>query len=767
MIPDAARVARVLEAARSHSAGALTETAGMALLEALGIDVPRRIELRDAAAAAALVAPPFAGERAVVKVISTRILHKTEVGGVAIVANTVAAITDAVRDMERRLPAADVEGFTISEHVAFSPALGHELLVGLRWTEDFGAVVTVSAGGVATELLARSFRADEALAVFSPALADEATIDRALARVPAVRLVTEPLRGQPARLARARLVDVVSRILWLAERFVPAPLSEFEVNPLVLAGGRLVALDALAKLGGPRPAPAPPRPLEKVRRLLEPRTVAIVGVSEKGMNPGRIILQNLLRDGFDPAAITVIKPGTAEIDGVRCVPALDALEQRVDLLVLAIAAAQAPDAIAAAADGARAESIILIPGGLDERPESAPLVARMRAALARARGAAWRGPVVNGGNCLGVRSVPGRVNTLFIPEFKLPLPRGTASPMALISGSGAFAVAKTSKLAGLNPRVVVSIGNQMDLTIADYLEVLAADSAIALFAVYVEGFRPLDGRRFVTLARAITESGRTVVLYRAGRTSAGAAAAASHTASIAGDYAVTRALAESAGVVVADTLEDFEDLTRLFAMLQGRTPAGLRLGALSNAGFECVAIADSLGPFALAEWTPATRGALGALLDRARLADIVAIRDPIDLTPILGDAGFAEVARLVLEDPEVDAGLIGCVPMTGALDTLAPGAGHSDDVDREDSVAGRLVRLFHATRKPWVAVVDAGRLYDRMAQRLEDGGVPTFRTADRALRLFGRWCTQRLPAGAAAEPLVAGPVPAPAGRMDA
>jgi acyl-CoA synthetase (NDP forming) len=743
MTPDADRIARVLEGARRRGASALLETEGMQVLEALGLAVPARLELRDAAAAAALIAPPFAGERAVVKVVSETLLHKTEAGGVAIVPDTVAAIRAAVEDMTRRLAPADVAGFTVSEYVPFSPALGHELLVGLRWTDDFGPVVTVGAGGVATEFLAGAFRAGAALAVFSPALTRAADIAPALAAVPAVRLVTAPLRGQPPRLAMARLVEVVERFLWLAERFAPEPLAEFEVNPFVVSGERLVALDALAKLGGPRAALPAPRPLAKVRRLLEPRTVALVGVSEKGMNPGRIILRNLLRDGFAAERVTVVKPGSESIDGVRCVPSLDALTERVDLLVLAIAAAQAPDAIAAAADGARAESLILIPGGLEERPESAPLVARMRAALTRARAAEWRGPVVNGGNCLGVRSVPGRVNTLFIPEYKLPLPRGEASPMALISGSGAFAVAKTSRLAGLNPRYVISVGNQMDLTLGDYLEVLKDDPAVELFAVYAEGFRALDGARFLAAARAITDSGRTVLLYRAGRTRAGAAAAASHTASIAGDYAVTRALAEAAGVVVADSLEDFEDLARLFAMLRGREPAGDRLGAVSNAGFECVAIADSLGGFTLSEWTAGTRAGLAALLERARLTDIVSIHDPIDLTPILGDAGFAEAARLVLADPEVDAGLIGCVPMTGALDTLAPGDGHPDDVGREDSVAGRLVRLFHAGAKPWVAVVDAGRLYDPMAHRLEDGGVPTFRAADRALRLLDRWRAAR------------------------
>ena len=132
---------------------------------------------------------------------------------------------------------------------------------------------------------------------------------------------------------------------------------------------------------------------------------------------------------------------------------------------------------------------------------------------------------------------------MFIPEYKLPVPSGTVSPVAFISQSGAFAVARMSKLNALNPKYAITLGNQMDLTVGDYLTYLKDDASIEIFAVYVEGFRPLDGLTFVKAAREIVSSGRSVILYRAGRTAAGAKASASHTASIAGDYVVTRELA--------------------------------------------------------------------------------------------------------------------------------------------------------------------------------------------------------------------------------
>jgi acyl-CoA synthetase (NDP forming) len=230
------------------------------------------------------------------------------------------------------------------------------------------------------------------------------------------------------------------------------------------------------------------------------------------------------------------------------------------------------------------------------------------------------------------------------------------------------------------------------------------------------------------------------VLYRAGRTPAGAKASASHTASIAGDYAVTRALAGHAGVVIAESLADFEDLTRLFTFLLGKKVAGRRLGAISNAGFECVAFADNLRNFTLPTFGEQTTQRLRAVFERCRINLVVDAHNPLDLTPMADDAAYEQAVLAVMADENVDVGIVGCVPMTPALNTLLRGDHHREDIDREDSVVQRLLRLNDEIAKPWVAVVDAGILYDPMAARLERAGIPTFRTADRALRLFDIFC---------------------------
>ncbi|HEY5627865.1 MAG TPA: CoA-binding protein, partial [Candidatus Limnocylindrales bacterium] len=518
---------------------------------------------------------------------------------------------------------------------------------------------------------------------------------------------------------------------------------ELEINPAAVTPDGLVALDVLVRLGdGPRPIRAP-RPAAAVARLLAPRSIAIVGVSS-GTNPGRVILQNVLREGFDPAAITVIKPGAELIDGVRCVPDLASLPGRVDLLVVVLPAAATPGFVAEAVERDLAASLIVIPGGLEEKSGGGPLAARMRDALANARTRPDGGPVINGGNCLGIRSRPGRYDTLFIPHAKLP-PGSTPAPIALVTGSGAFAITRLSRLAPLDPRYVITIGNQTDLTAGDYLASLADDPEVRVVGVYVEGFVRLDGLRFLDAAARLRADGRAVVLYRAGRTAAGAGASASHTAAIAGDAMVTRALARQAGVTWAETPAEFDDLLRAFALLDGRPAAGRRLGAATNAGSECVTIADHAGPLTLAPFSPGTERALAELLVPTGIASVVDVRNPLDLTPIADASVVGSAMREILAWDGVDVGILGLVPMTDTLDTLPPGEGHGEDLGRPGALADVVADLWRTTAKPWIAVVDAGPLYDPLRDRLTAAGIPVVGTADAAARVLAAWCDATAP----------------------
>jgi acyl-CoA synthetase (NDP forming) len=457
-----------------------------------------------------------------------------------------------------------------------------------------------------------------------------------------------------------------------------------------------------------------------------------------------VILRNILGAGFPPEAVTVVKPGVTEVDGCRAVPGIAALPARVDLLVLSLAAEAAPAALEEVVAGGKAGAVILIPGGLGEREGSEALARRLAAAVAEGR-RRGDGPVVNGGNSMGVRSIPGGYDATFIPGYKSsPDPAAPTAPLAVLSQSGAFAIARLDRLADLRPRYLVTLGNQADLTAGDYLEALQDDPAVDVFACYLEGFRPGDGARCLDATARIRRRGGVLVWYQGGRTPAGAAAAASHTAAIASDHTLAGALLREAGALVADSFEEFEDLLRLAVVLRGRALAGLRLGAVSNAGFECVAAADHQGPFVFPALAPRTAAVVAAMLASRRLEDVVGVRNPLDLTPITDDAGFAAAVEAVLADPAVDVGLVGVVPLTPALATLAAGPGHAEDAAAPESLGPRLARLYAATAKAWVVVVDGGDLYDPLASLLEAAGLVVFRTADRARRALGTYAAHRL-----------------------
>jgi acyl-CoA synthetase (NDP forming) len=226
-----------------------------------------------------------------------------------------------------------------------------------------------------------------------------------------------------------------------------------------------------------------------------------------------------------------------------------------------------------------------------------------------------------------------------------------------------------------------------------------------------------------------------VLLYKAGRTREGSAAAASHTAAAVGDYEVCADLARAAGAVVSTSLDQFEDDTLAFTLLDGRPTAGRRVAVLSNAGFECTAAADALFGMELAALAPDTEARVSELLPPG----IVDVHNPVDATPITPTERYAALAEALADDPNVDAVVVAGVPATPFQNSLARGEGHSEDVTGVDGLATRLSALFEKTSKPVVFSVDSGALYDPLARAMGEAGLPTFRRIDRATRALARF----------------------------
>ena len=627
----------------------------------------------------------------------------------------------------------------------FRAGTGREVLAAFRHDPAFGPVVVLGVGGLDAEALLEALQPAKARAMMA---ARGLTVDRAL-RALRGTLVHAALTGRlrtsrGAGIEEERLAGLAVALGWLAERwagFLPPNglgLAELEVNPMVAAeDGRLVALDGLARLHRPRPLP-PARPVAELRRLLTPASAVVVGASAEGQNPGRIILRNLVLGGGVPRErIWAIHPRAAEIEGCRAFASLADLPEVADLAIVSVAADRGADQVVQEiVEKRRARTVTLIAGGFGETAGGREAEGRIRAVLAESHRAADGGVLLNGGNCLGIISLPGRYNTFFIPPHKLPVREAKGRGLASVSQSGAYLVSQISNLDGVvELRYAISFGNQMDVTVSDYLAYLEGDPGTRVFAVYLEGFQPGDGERFLDAVRRITASGRHVLLYKAGRTREGSAAAASHTASAVGDYEVCEELARAAGAVVAGGLDQFEDDVTTFALLDGRLAAGHRVAVLSNAGFEATAAADALHGMDLADLEAGTRERVAALLPPG----IVDVHNPVDATPVTPTAKLVGIARALAEDPGVHAVVVAGVPATPFLDSLARGEGHREDVEGEQGLATELVRFFHETTKPVVFSVDSGALYDPLVAAMRHGGLPTFRRVDRATRALARF----------------------------
>ncbi len=750
-----ARTVRVLERAEEDGRGFLLEPEVYEVLKDAGIPVPRHVFLPLGAKAGRKELAELGSEKVVIKVVSPLVIHKSDVGGVAIAKAGPAAVNAACEAMLRtvaaRTPAAtrdavrrSVRGFLVVEKVAFDDVgFGSEILLGLRNSPDFGPVLTMGSGGLDVEYMSARLKEGRAAAIASAHLLDEAKALRILEPLTFFGKLAAEFRGRKALVQPRVLVDTLIRFRDLAAAFsagstaTPFVLEEAEVNPFVVRRGRLVPLDGVCRFSRAKSVPSV-RPVEDVGRLLKPASIGIIGVSEK-MNIGHVILNNILKAGFDPARVVVVKPGLPTIEGCRCVPSVAAMPGTVDLFVLTLAADQCYDVMKDLVDHGKARSVILIAGGMGEKEGGASIEDRIRALLREGRAAGRTTPVVNGGNCLGVVSKPGLYDTLFIPDYKLPRPPQAGSDMAMISQSGAFMICRMSKLPSIEPVYSVSLGNQIDLTASDYLRYLKDDPAVRTFCVYMEGFKPGDGLAFAQAIGEITAAGRRVLVYKGGRSAEGRSATSSHTASVAGDYGVFKAVCEQAGAIVAESLFEFESFMKGLAWLEGRPVRGRRVGLISNAGFECVMMADNLKDGAgldLASFAPATQERILAGLRPLGIDKLLDVHNPLDVTPVADDAAFVESARAFIEDAGVDCAVISNAPLTKALQTLPAGPGHGEDLTRPDGFAARTIDLFRSTRKPLVVNVDSGPLYDPLAAYLEAAHIPVFRRADEAVRFL-------------------------------
>ncbi|WP_043743589.1 CoA-binding protein [Paramagnetospirillum magneticum] len=619
---------------------------------------------------------------------------------------------------------------------------GDDLRVGLVNTREFGMVISAGLGASDAALAGGVFAKDRAVVHASVELTDGAAFLTRFKRTFAYQRLAARGLAPDAALEKcfAALIDLGRSE---AGRTIGEVTLDLAVKDAALVGA----------VSSKPCAPAPTRlarPIAKIDKLIHPEKIGIVGVSASGMNFGRIILKNLMGSGCPPERLVIIRPEESEIDGVKCVASLADLPAKLDLLIVAVPSGAVYPLVDEIIATDKVHSVMLIPGGLGETEASVEPAAALAARINAAHGRGDGGPVFLGANCLGVVSHPGGYDSWFIPLERLPKPAKKAKRNSvLLSQSGAFMITRISRNPWLDPAYMLALGNQTDLTHGDMLTYFAARDDIETIGIYVEGFKDGDGLDFVRAVRKAVASGKQVVVYKSGRTEAGAAGVMGHTASVAGDPVLFESVVRQAGAMVAEDVDTFDDLFYIAGAFHHKTVGGNRVGGISGAGFEAVGIADSTVTetfrLEMGQLSPDTVAKVQEILVAKKLDSLVTVRNSIDINPGADDECHLAITEAFAQDPNIDAVVVGMdptAPSVMALDAskLRPGW----DIHNPKSSLHLFPPIVERNDKPIIAIVDGGPLYDAMAGGLMDKGVCVFRNCMRGTRALARYVEARL-----------------------
>jgi acyl-CoA synthetase (NDP forming)/GNAT superfamily N-acetyltransferase len=466
-----------------------------------------------------------------------------------------------------------------------------------------------------------------------------------------------------------------------------------------------------------------------VAAILRPRSIAVVGAGRHPENVGHQVVRSLLVGDFS-GTVYPVNPSARAVCGVPAFPALLSIPEPIDVAVVAVPASAVPGVIDEAASiGVRAVTIIT--AGFGETGRSGAAVEAELLNVARRNGMRIVGP-----NCLGV------VNT--DPEIRMNATFASLDPLpgrlALVSQSGAVAVllGEETRAAGLGLSAFVSVGNKLDVSPNDLLCFFEHDDRTSVIALYLESLG--NPRKFARIARRVGAT-KPIVALKAGRTSAGARGARSHTAAAATPEVTVAALLRSAGVIKVDRLEELLDVSAI--LLAAPLPAGRRVALVGNSGGPLILAADACegGELTVAELREATQQALGEVL-----APAAAVANPVDLTADGTAAMLEKALEVVVRDDAIDAVIVvvietlaisaAALPETVARVAqragkpvvicsveagIPPGPGGAADVaavpspERAAAALGHVCRYAEWRRRPQLSAAQPEDLPDRLA----------------------------------------------------
>jgi len=537
----------------------ITEEAAKSILKKYKISVPG-FSLVNSSQQAAKDAKKL-GFPLVMKVVSPQILHKTDVGGVKVGIDNVADVKKIFNDMHGRFSKkkdVDVKGILLEKMVP----KGVELIVGIQNEPQFGPVIMVGLGGVLTEIFK-----DVAFRMLPITTADAKSM---LNELKGFQILKGFRGSKPVDLNMlAKALVQIGKIGVDNADYI----NSINFNPIVVYPKSYKVVDAKIILNKEikKNSISKAKPnTEYMEKFFTPKSVALVGASAKPGKIGNSVLDALGKHGFN-GKVYPINPKEESILGIKCYPSLDVIHAKVDLVVVCVnLSVTAPIMKTCAKKGIH--NVVIISGnGKELGGDRARLEAEIKELSLKHK------IRVIGPNCIGMFNAANKLDTTFFDNTRMV--RAKLGNVAFLSQSGTMGISmlETADTFGLSK--MISYGNRSDVDEADMIWYLANDPQTKVIALYVEGFG--DGRKFINTAKCVMkEKKKPIVIWKSGRTEAGAKQAASHIGSLGGSNPIIMGAFKQAGII---TVDSYQELTGVIKALAWQPPAnGNRVAMCTN-----------------------------------------------------------------------------------------------------------------------------------------------------------------------------------------
>ncbi|MDO8554557.1 MAG: CoA-binding protein [Candidatus Micrarchaeota archaeon] len=440
---------------------------------------------------------------------------------------------------------------------------------------------------------------------------------------------------------------------------------------------------------------------DNIKYLFSHNSVAVIGATPIPNKVSNVIMRNLI-DGKYTGKVYPVNPKYEEVLGLKCYKSVLEIKDNVECAIVATPAEFVPK-IVEQCGKKKIKGVIVISGGFGEVGNE-ELEEELKK-VAEKYGIALLGP-----NCLGAFDPYTKIDSIFLPMYKLERP--PPGEIAFVTQSGAVGSTIIDMAAHYKVGIskFISYGNAASLNECDYLKFLENDKETKTIILYVEGAK--EGRRLFEIMKKVNKK-KPIIALKAGKYGKAILAAKSHTGNLAGSYTAYKAAFRQAKVVEAETLEELFDFVRVFNQ---PLPNGNGVGIVTNGGGMGVLTSDALeiNGLVVADFEKSTVEGLAKILP-----SYGSVNNPLDLIADASAEGYERALNLFITDKNIDILCVILLTQTPPID---------------ERIIGVLTKIKASTSKPMIVIAVGGSYTDKYRRVLEGYGVPTYGYPDSAVK---------------------------------